>query len=82
MRIRVEMKSYNTISTEKLKKYQDYHLEKYDSTEILPPDQTRVIKRVEFAHSISGKVLEKLSKFIKDQRRKQLKVVKNNKKQI
>ena len=52
--IRLEMKNYNMILTEKQQKYQHYHQVKIDKSEyltgeeILPSDQRRMIEQAKF----------------------------------
>ena len=62
---RLEIKNYNMILTEKEHKYQHYitsQTEKYKyltSKEILPPNQSWVIKQAKFTNSSLRKTLEK-----------------------
>ena len=71
--IRLEMKNYNTILTEKQQKFWHYYQinwlnltllnwqiwVSYRYEEILPSDQSRVIEQAKFAYSSLGKVFEK-----------------------
>ena len=62
--IRLEMENYNIILTEKLQKYEHYHLEKLIKIKILqvknlPADQSRIIEQANFTYSPLGKTFEK-----------------------
>ena len=62
--IKLEIKNCNMTSTEKLQKYQLYHLEKLLNTfltgeEILPSDQSRIIEQAKFVYSSLGKTFKK-----------------------
>ena len=62
--IKLEIKNCNMTSTEKLQKYQLYHLEKLLNTfltgeEILPSDQSRIIEQAKFTYSSMVKHLKK-----------------------
>ena len=74
--IRLEMKNYNMILTEKQQKYHHYHPEKLikmsflQCEEILPPNQRRVIEPAKFPYSPLGKAFEKETKIIEEQGKK------------
>ena len=55
------MKNYNMILTEKLRRYQHYHLEKLIG-EILPSDQSKKIEQTKSTCCPLGKALKKLKK--------------------
>ena len=62
--INLEIKNCNMTSTEKLQKYQLYHLEKLLNTfltgeEILPSDQSRIVEQAKFVYSSLGKTFKK-----------------------
>ena len=71
--IRLEMKNYNMISTEKPLKYQLYHQAKLISMNILLVKihyhliQQQIIKQAKFAYSPLGKAFKKQIKTIEDQ---------------
>ena len=73
--ITLEMKNGNMILTEK-QKSSSFLIRKIDKYEcltgddILPPDQSRVIKQAKFFYSLSGKVFEKEIKTNKGQGKK------------
>ena len=73
------------ILIKKLQKCQLCHQKKIDKyeyltgEETLPPDQRRVIEQDKFTYSPLGKILEKQKK-IKDQVKKQIKVIEDDKK--
>ena len=48
----------------------------------MPSIQKKIIKRAKFTYSPLGKVFEKVKKTIEDQREKQIKAIKDNKKQL
>ena len=48
--IRLEMKNYDTILTEKQQKFQDYHQVKFIE-EILPSNQCQIIEQTKFTYS-------------------------------
>ena len=68
--IRLEIKNCNIILTEKLQKYEHYHLE------ILPPNQGRIIEQGKFTYSPLGKTFEKQIKAIKNQGKRQVETLK------
>ena len=71
--IRLEMKNYNMILTEKQLKYQLYHEYEYLTGEdILPSNQQQIIEQAKFTYSPLGKAFEKQIKTIEDQGRKQI----------
>ena len=81
--IRLEMKNYNMIITEKRQKHQHYHLEKFiylTGEEILPSDHRRLIEQAKYTYSLSGKAFEKQKrlKSKEENKLKQLKSVENN----
>ena len=58
--IRLEMKNYNMILTEKQLKYQLYHEYEYLTGEdILPSNQQQIIEQAKFTYSPLGKAFEK-----------------------
>ena len=66
--IRLEMKNYNMILTEKQLKYQLYHKYEYLTGEdILPSNQQQIIEQAKFTYSPLGKAFEKQIKTIEDQ---------------
>ena len=71
--IRLEIKNWNMILTEKQQKYQHSHPQKNDKyefltgEEILPPDQRGVTEQAKFAYSVLGKAFEKQAKMIEEQ---------------
>ena len=71
--IRLEMKNYNMILTEKQQRYQHYKpgkIDKYEylaGAEILPLVQRRGIEQAKFAYSPLSKAFEKQIKTIEDQ---------------
>ena len=80
--VRLEMKNYSMILTEKQQKYQHYHqiklkYEYLKGKEILSSNQGQIIKQVKFANSTLGKALEKQRKAIEDQGRKQIDAITN-----
>ena len=82
MTIRLEMKNYNTISIEKLQKYQSRHckIDKYEyltGEEILPPNQEQILEQAKFTYSPLGKAFEKQTKTIEVQGEKQTKAIQN-----
>ena len=63
----------------KLPTFWSRKIDKYEylrSQEILPPDQSRVIKQVNFGYSPLGKALEKQTKTSEDQEKKEVEVLK------
>ena len=74
--IRLEMKNYNMILTEKQKKISPLSSGKIDKDEfltgeeILPPNQRRVIEPAKFPYSPLGKAFEKETKIIEEQGKK------------
>ena len=81
--IRLEMKKYNTILTEKLPKYLLCHqkkINKYEyltGEEILPSNQKQTIEQPKFTDSLLGKVFEKQIKTVENQGEKQIKAIQN-----
>ena len=74
--IRLEMKNYNTILTEKLPKY----LNKYEyltGKGILPSNQKQMIQHAKFTYSPFGKAFEKQTKTIEDPGEKQIDALKD-----
>ena len=71
--IRLEMKNYSMILTEKQPKYQPYHQAKLISMKyvtgeyILPSNQQQIIEQAKFTYSPLGKAFEKQIKTIADQ---------------
>ena len=77
--IRLEMKNYNMILTDKLPKYQPYRQAKIDKYEYLTVE---ILKQAKFTYSPLGKAFEKQEKTIEDLGKKQvhtLKDLKDNK---
>ena len=73
--IRLEMKNYNMILTEKQLKYQLYHKYEYLTGEdILPSNQQQIIEQAKFTYSPLGKAFEKQIKAIEDQGKNNLKL--------
>ena len=76
--IRLEMKNYIMISTEKHLKYQLYHQVVFINMNILlvkiilPSNQQQIIEQPKFTYSPLGKALEKQIKTIEDQGKKQV----------
>ena len=76
MLIKLEIKSYNMISIQRLQKYQAYHQEKLASINILLVKKyyvlikKRVIEQAKFTFSPLGKASEKQIKTIEDQEKK------------
>ena len=81
--IRLEMKNFNMISTEKPTKYQLYHqtiIDKYEyltAKEILPSNQQQIIQQAKFTYSPLEKAFEKQIKIIEDQRERRVEVLKD-----
>ena len=84
-KIRDEKLQHNT--NREAEKYQYYHKKKkgkheyLTGVEILPSDQKRVIEQAKFTYSPLGKSFERQTKTIDDQRKKQIKIYEDNKKQ-
>ena len=61
--VRLEMKNYNMILTEKLQKYQHYQLKKLinmiEGEEILAYNQKQIIEQARYTYSSLAKALEK-----------------------
>ena len=81
--IRLEIRNCISILTEKQQKYQHYHQVKlinmiysWRSEEILPSNQSRIIKQAKFKYSPLCKAFEKQTKTIEDQGIKQVEAVK------
>ena len=76
--IRLEIKNYIMISTEKHLKYQLYHQVVFINMNILlvkiilPSNQQQIIEQAKFTYSPLGKALEKQIKTIEDQGEKQI----------
>ena len=67
----------SALSSEKMDKY------KYlTGEEILPSDQSKVIKQAKFTYSAWGKALEKQAKTIEDEGNKQIKAIADHRKQL
>ena len=76
--IRLEMKNYNMILTEKQLKYQLYHKYEYLTGEdILPSNQQQIIEQAKFTYSALGKAFEKQIKTVEDQGEKQIDALKD-----
>ena len=63
----------STLSSGKIDKY-----ECLTNEEILPSDKKKVIEQAKFTYSPIGKALEKQAKGIEEQRKKQIKAIKDN----
>ena len=80
--VKLKMKNYNEISTEKQQKYQNYHQVKLinmnilQDKKILPSDQSRLIEQAKFTYSPLGEAFEKQIKTIEDQLMKQVEALK------
>ena len=72
--IRLDMKNYNTILTEKELKYQPYRQVKFKK-DILPSDQQQIIEQAKFTYFPLEKAFEKQIKTIEDQGEKQIKEI-------
>ena len=76
--VKLEMKNYNAILTEKQLKCQPYHqakIHKYEyltGEDILPSNQQQIIEQAKFSYSPLGKAFEKQIKTIEDQGQKQV----------
>ena len=75
--IKLEMRNYNMILTEKQQKYQRKNksgkIDKYEfltGEEILPFDQSRIIEQAKFTYSLLGKAFEEQTKTIEEQGKK------------
>ena len=85
--IRLEIKNYNKILTEKQQKYQHYHLEKLINMNVLQVKKyylliKKVTEWTNFAYSLLGKTLEKQTKTIENQGKKQIKAIQDHGKQL
>ena len=85
MKIRLEMKNYNTILIDRLQKYRLYGQAKLISTNILlvkkyyhllPFNQQQIIEQAKFTYSPLEKAFEKQTKTIEDQGKKQVDALK------
>ena len=72
-----EAAKISVLSSGKIDKY-----EYLTGEEILPSNQQQIIEQAKFTHSPLGKAFEKQTKTIEDQGEKQIKAVKDNKKQL
>ena len=85
--IKLRMKNYSMILTEKQQKYQFYcqvkliNLNILQLQESLPPAQNRIIEQTKFTYSPLGKAFEKQIKMIKEQGEKQIKAIEEHGKQ-
>ena len=85
--IKLRMKNYSMILTEKQQKYQFYcqvkliNLNILQLQESLPPDQNRIIEQTKFTYSPLSKAFEKQIKMIKEQGEKQIKAIEEHGKQ-
>ena len=77
--VRLEIKNYNIMLTEKQQKYQDFYdknkLDKYEYLtveEILLSNQSRMIEQAKFTYSLLGKAAEKQAKAIENRTKKQV----------
>ena len=68
--VRLEMKNYNMILTEKQQKYPLYRQVKLINMKILPPNQRKLIKQAKSPYSSVAKSLENKTKIIEDQGKK------------
>ena len=87
--MRLEIKNYNTILTEKQQKYQHYHLEKFINMNILQVIKYYHLIKEELQNKLSLYLLqqEKLQKnkqtnTIEDQGKKQIKAIEDHGKQL
>ena len=76
--IRLEIKNYNTVLTEKQQRYQDYH----PCKKILPFDQSWMIEQAKFIYSSLKRAFAKQIKTSENQRKKQVKTIGKHGKQI
>ena len=72
-----EAAKISALSSGKIEKY-----ENLTGEEILPPNQQRIIQQAKFNYSPLGKGFEKQIKTIKDQGKKQVKAIQDNKQLI
>ena len=85
--IKLRMKNYSMILTEKQQKYQFccqvklINLNILQLQESLPPDQNRIIEQTKFTYSPLSKAFEKQIKTIKEQGEKQIKAIEEHGKQ-
>ena len=80
--IRLEMKNCDMILTEKQQKYQHYHLEKLMNMNILQVKKYYLPIEERFTYYPLGKALEKQTRTIKDQVKKQIKAIQDHGKQL
>ena len=70
--IKLEIKNYNMILTQRQEKYRHYYPKKFDKyeylrgEEILPPYQKRVAEKAKYAYCPLGKASEKQTKTMKN----------------
>ena len=72
-----ETSKTSAVSSDKINKY-----EYFKGEEILPSNQKQIIEQAKFTYSPLGKAFEKQTKTIEDQGEKQVKAIKDNKKQL
>ena len=72
-----EATKISVLWSEKIDKY-----EYFTGEEILPSDQSRIIKQAKFTYFPLGKAFDKQIKTIKDQEEKQIKTLKDHGKQL
>ena len=78
MKIKLKMKNYNTILIEKQQKISALSsgkLDKYEyltGEEIFPSNQRQIIEQAKFTYSPLGKAIEKLTKTVEDQGKKEV----------
>ena len=83
--MKLEMKKYNTILTEKEQKYWNYHQGKTDKYEyltgqkILPSDHSRVTEQTKFTYYLLGKAFEKQIKTVENHDENLTKTINDNK---
>ena len=86
--IRLKMKEYNTILIENLPKISALSsgkINKYEyltGEEILPPNQKQIIEQDKLIYSPWGRAFEKQTKKVENQGGKQVRTIKDNKKQL
>ena len=78
--LRLCMKNYNTILTEKQQKYQHYHQVKLTNMNYLQVN--RIIEQAKFSYSPLGKAFEIQTKRIEEQGEKQIKAFEEHGKQF
>ena len=72
--VKLKIKYYNIVLTEKQQKYQHYPQVKFINMKILPSDQSSIIEQANFTYSSLGKTFEKQIKTIEGLRKNKLKL--------